>query len=123
LIDDERDTSPVPMSVKDGQKSSSPLGVVIGGRDIIATKTGIGSIRFYAPVKRYKAGRIVKADDGRAMLGVLSRDRHVANALVTTTSQCAPGEFEEFKDFMPHRLELKGGAQLLEWLQQIRSQR
>ncbi len=93
------------------------------GRDIIATKAGIGSIRFYDQVKRYKPGRIVKADDGRAMLGVLSRDRHVAKALVTTTSQCAPGVCEEFKGFMPHRLELKGGAPLLEWLQQIRSQR
>jgi restriction system protein len=61
-------------------------------------------------VKPYKPGRIVKADDVRAMLGVLTRDRNVSKAPVTTTSQFAPGVFEEFKDFMPHRLELKGGA-------------
>jgi restriction system protein len=93
------------------------------GRDIIATRTGIGSIRFYDQVKRYRPGHIVKADEVRAMLGVLTRDQNVSKALVTTTSQFAPGVFEELRDFMPYRLELKGGAQLLEWLQQIRKSR
>jgi len=92
------------------------------GRDIIATKTGIGSICFYDQVKAYNPGHIVPADDVRAMFGVLSLHQNVSKAIVTTTSQFAPGVFDEFKSVMPHRLELKDRAQLLEWLQQIRRQ-
>ena len=94
-----------------------------GGRDIIATKPGIGSIRFYDQVKAYKPGHIVAANEVRAMYGVLNLHQNVSKAVVTTTSQFAPGVFDEFKAVMPHRLELKGRAQLLEWLQQIRSQK
>ena len=93
------------------------------GRDIIATKPGIGSIRFYDQVKAYKPGHIVKADEVRAMYGVLNLHQNVSKAIVTTTSQFAPGVFDEFKAAMPYRLELKDRAPLLEWLQQIRSQK
>lgn len=91
-----------------------------GGRDIIATKTGIGSIRFYDQVKAYKPGHIVPAKEVREMFGVLNLHPNTSKALVTTTSQFAPGVFAEFKSVMPHRLELKDRAQLLQWLQQIR---
>jgi restriction system protein len=94
-----------------------------GGRDIIATKTGFGSICFYDQVKAYKPGHIVTANDVRAMYGVLNLHPNVSKALVTTTSRFAPGVFNEFKSVMPTRLELKEGAQLLEWLQQIHRQR
>ncbi len=93
------------------------------GRDVIATKAGIGSIRFYDQVKAYKPGHLVTADEVRAMYGVLNLHPNVSKAIVTTTSQFAPGMFDEFKPVMPHRLELKDRAPLLEWLQQIRSQR
>jgi restriction system protein len=93
------------------------------GRGIIATKTGIGSIRFYDQVKAYAPGHMVTADDVRAMAGVLSRDQNVSKALVTTTSRFAPGIYDEWKSLMPYRLELKEGAQLLAWLQQIRTQK
>src|SRR6266850_3024547 len=91
-----------------------------GGRDIIATKPGIGSIRFYDQVKAYKPGHIVTANEVRAMYGVLSLHQNVSKAIVTTTSHFAPGVFDEFKTVVPHRLELKDRALLLEWLQQIR---
>jgi len=94
-----------------------------GGRDIIATKPGIGSIRFYDQVKAYKPGHIVTANEVRAMYGVLSLHQNVSKAIVTTTSHFAPGVFDEFKTVVPHRLELKDRALLLEWLQQIRKQR
>jgi restriction system protein len=94
-----------------------------GGRDVIATRPGIGSIRFYDQVKAYKPGHIVTANDVRAMYGVLTLHQNVSKAIVTTTSQFAPGVFDEFKAVIPHRLELKDRAPLLEWLQQIRSQR
>jgi restriction system protein len=94
-----------------------------GGRDIIATKTGIGSIRFYDQVKAYKPGHFVTADDVRATYGVLNLHQNISKAIVTTTSRVAPGVFDEFESVMPYRLELKEGAQLLEWLQQIRKQR
>jgi len=94
-----------------------------GGRDIIATKTGIGSIRFYDQVKAYQPGHIVTADEVRAMYGVLSLHQNVSKAVMTTTSHFAPGVFDEFKNVMPHRLELKDRAQLLEWLQQLRKSR
>jgi restriction system protein len=93
------------------------------GRDIIASRIDVGSIRFYDQVKAHKPGRIVKATDVRAMLGVLDRDHNISKAIVTTTSQFAPGVFDELKSFMPYRLELKGRAQLLEWLQQIHRQK
>jgi restriction system protein len=94
-----------------------------GGRDIIATKIGIGSIRFYDQVKAYKPGHIVTADEVCSVYGVLNLHQNVSKAIVTTTSRFAPGVFEEFKPVMPHRLELKDRTQLLEWLQQIRRQR
>jgi len=44
------------------------------GRDVIATKPGIGAIRILDQVKAYKLGNKVPADDVRALLGVLTRD-------------------------------------------------
>jgi restriction system protein len=44
-----------------------------GGRDIIATKIGIGSIRFYDQVKAYKPGHIVTADEVRSVYGRASK--------------------------------------------------
>jgi restriction system protein len=94
-----------------------------GGRDIIATRTDVGAIRFYDQVKAFNPGHLVTANDVRAMAGVLYRDQNVSKAIVTTTSRFAPGVFDEWKSFTPTRLELKEGAQLIEWLQQIRRQR
>lgn len=92
-----------------------------GGRDVIATKSGFGSIRYLEQAKAYSPGHLVKHDDVRAMLGVLSTDSNASKGIITTTSDFAPGILngDEFKKFMPHRLETKNGVQLIEWIQQI----
>jgi len=86
------------------------------GRDVIATKPGIGSIRIVDQVKAYRPGHKVPAEDVRALLGVLTRDQNVSKGVVTTTSTFAPGVADEMKALIPNRLELKDGPLLLEWL-------
>ena len=88
------------------------------GRDIIATKPGFYSIRIIDQVKAYRPGHRVSADEVRALLGVLSADQNASKGLVTTTSEFAPKISEDrlLKPFMPHRLELKNGKQLTQWL-------
>jgi restriction system protein len=56
------------------------------------------------------------------MLGVLQTDPNVSKALVTTTSDFAPGIAQDsgLAQFMPFRLELKNGKQLLQWLKNLR---
>jgi restriction system protein len=92
-----------------------------GGRDIIATSHGIGSIRFFDQVKAYGPDRRVEANDVRAMIGVLTVDQNVSKAIITTTSDFAPGvlEDENIKRLMPFRLELKPKAVLLDWLSSL----
>jgi restriction system protein len=86
------------------------------GRDVIAIKHGIGSIRLFDQVKAYRPGHVVSADEVRGMVGVLSLDRNVSKGVVTTTSTFAPGVEEEFKPFMPYRIELKPRDKLIPWL-------
>lgn len=91
------------------------------GRDVIATKNGFGSIRIYDQVKAYKPGHLVTAEEVRAMSGILQGN--VSKGIVTTTSDFAPKLREDriLAPLMPHRLELKAGKQLLEWLEEIRA--
>jgi restriction system protein len=44
------------------------------GRDVIAVKKGLGSIRVIDQVKAYRPGHLVTADDVRALVGVLQGD-------------------------------------------------
>jgi restriction system protein len=92
-----------------------------GGRDVIATKHGFGSVRFLDQAKAYSPGNLVTHDDVRAMLGVLSGDTNASKALVTTTSDFAPGIYNApaIQRFVPNRLELKNGTQLRAWLAEI----
>jgi restriction system protein len=92
------------------------------GRDIIATRDDLGSIRIIDQVKAYKPGHRVPANDVRALLGVLSADHNVSKGIVTTTSEFAPGIYDDpfIKPFMPNRLDLRDGRQLLEWLRKAR---
>jgi len=96
-----------------------------GGRDVIATRNDVGSIRFFDQVKRYSPGRRVTANDVRALLGVLNADRNVSKGIVTTTAEFAPGieKDPDLSAFMPYRLELRSGKRLLEWLRQAYSRR
>jgi restriction system protein len=78
------------------------------GRDVIAIKKGFGSVKFIDQVKAYKAGHIVKADEVRALLGVLYGEQDASKAIFTTTSTFAPKIEEDkfIKPFLPFRLEL-----------------
>jgi restriction system protein len=94
------------------------------GRDVIATRHDIGSIRIVDQVKRYSKGRRVSANDINAILGVLTKQPNVSKGIVTTTSEFAPGilKDKELKAFMPYRLELKDGEKLIKWLKNIASE-
>ena len=89
------------------------------GRDVIATRNGIGSIRIYDQVKAYKPGHLVTADDVRALAGVLQGN--VSKGILTTTSDFAPRIEHDriMAPLMPHRLELKPGRVLVPWLDEI----
>ncbi len=89
------------------------------GRDIIATKSGFGSIRIFDQVKAYNPNLLVTAEEVRSMLGVITADQNVSKGIITTTSNFAPGVESEFKEFIPFRLELKPREQLLSWLKDI----
>jgi len=88
------------------------------GRDVIATKRGIGSIRIYDQVKAYGPDRPVPADDVRAFLGVVLAAQNVSKGVITTTSQFATGVPSDpfLSPFMPFKLELKPRDVLFPWL-------
>lgn len=91
------------------------------GRDVIATKRGFGSVRFLDQTKAYSPGHLVSHDNIRAMLGVLQTDSNSSKGVITTTSDFQPTirSSPEFQRFMPHRIELKNGTELLQWLREI----
>lgn len=94
-----------------------------GGKDIIATTSGLGAIRIFDQVKAYAPNHPVPANDVRALMGVISRTPNVSKAILTTTSNFAPGVYQEFKDDMPYRLELRPRERLIDDLVRIASNR
>jgi restriction system protein len=90
------------------------------GRDVIATKKGIGSIRVLDQVKAYKPGHLVTADDVRALLGVVTADR-ASKGFLTTTSAFAPNLPKDplLERFIPDRLELIDGVTLQARLEEL----
>ncbi len=90
------------------------------GRDIIAIKEGIGSVRIIDQVKAYKPSHLVTANDVRALFGVLQGDG-ASKGVLTTTSDFAPRiKTDPFiAPWIPSRLELINGKTLFERLQQI----
>jgi restriction system protein len=92
-----------------------------GGKDIIATKRGVGSIRIFDQVKAYKPPHLVDADEVRAMIGVITGHQNVSKGIITTTSEFAPKVLDDpaIAPFVPYRLELKPREPLLTWLEQL----
>ncbi len=88
------------------------------GRDVIATRHGVCSIRIVDQIKAYKRGHVVTADEVNSMLGVLNKDQNASKGIVSTTSRFAPGIEKDsgIKAFMPYRLELKDGEELRRFL-------
>jgi restriction system protein len=88
------------------------------GRDVVATKTGLGSIRIFDQVKAYRPGTIVTADDVRSLVGTITMAGNVSKGVITTTSKFAPRlEADEYiAGFIPYRVELRDRDALLPWL-------
>lgn len=90
------------------------------GRDVIATKRGIGSIRVIDQVKAYSPSNRVTADDVRALCGILTPDG-ASKGFLTTTSSFAPGIQSDLllTKWMPNQLELIDGTSLLKRLTEL----
>jgi restriction system protein len=95
-----------------------------GGRDVIATRHDVGTIRILEQTKAYAPRTQVTHDDVRAMIGVLSIDRSASKGIITTTSDFQPTVLgsPEFAPYMSSRLELRNGAMLREWLETLAPQ-
>ena len=91
------------------------------GRDIIASRDDVGSIRFYDQVKAYTPGHVVRLEEVHAMVGVLTTQPNVSKAVITTTSTFAPGVVTDpgIKQLIPYRLDLKDRDALLPWLSSL----
>jgi restriction system protein len=94
------------------------------GRDVIAVKRGLGSVRIIDQVKAFAPTHLVPADDVRALMGVVIGDR-ASKGFLTTTSNFAPGIAKDpvIQDFIPNRLELIDGSMLLARLDQLAGNR
>src|SRR6266568_6969587 len=81
------------------------------GRDVIAVKRGLFTVRILDQVKAYKPGRVVTANDVRALVGVLSTDFRATKGIVTTTADFAPRIETDpsIAPLIPYRLELVNG--------------
>ncbi len=95
------------------------------GRDVIAVKKGIGSIKVIGSVKAYKPGLLVGYDDIRALLGVMTGERDTSKGIITTTSDFPPKVANDpfIAPFLPTRLELMNGALLRKWLLDLRKRK
>jgi restriction system protein len=90
------------------------------GRDVIAVKKGLGTVRIIDQVKAYKPTHLVDANDVRALMGILHADG-ASKGFVTTTSDFAPGIQTDplITPLMPSRLELVNGSALLQRLSEL----
>jgi restriction system protein len=91
------------------------------GRDVIATRNGIGCVKILSSVKAYRPGHLVTHDDVRALLGVLAAEPDASKGIVATTSEFAPliETSPQIKQYMPTRLELLNGTKLQGWLKDL----
>jgi restriction system protein len=90
------------------------------GRDIIAVKHGLGTVRIIDQVKAYGPNHLVTANDLRALLGVLKADK-ASKGFLTTTSDFAPRLRNDIllEPFMPAQIELINGKMLLTRLEEL----
>jgi restriction system protein len=91
------------------------------GRDVIAIRKGVGSIKILDSVKAYKPGHLVTKEEVHALMGVLAVDPNASKGILTTTSDFAPRLLEDTRlaQTVPHRIELMNGTQLREWLNEL----
>ena len=91
------------------------------GRDVIAVKNGIGTVRVINSVKAYAPDRPVDQDDVRALMGVVAADHKASKGIVTTTSTFAPRMLDDpfIAAMVPFRIELMDGVALRRWLVEL----
>jgi restriction system protein len=94
------------------------------GRDVIATKKGIGTVRVIEQVKAYTPPRLVTANDVRALVGVLELDG-AAKGFLSTTSDFAPKISTDalLKKVIPSRIQLINGTELFARLEELAGQK
>jgi restriction system protein len=92
------------------------------GRDVIAIKRGLGTIRVIDQVKAYGPNHLVTAEEVRALLGVLQADG-ASKGFLTTTSGFAPRLRRDIllTPWIGPRLELIDGKQLINRLSELAS--
>ena len=91
------------------------------GRDVIAEKPGVGTIRVLDQVKQYKPGHVVTADEVRAFLFVADRD-DATKCFITTTSTFAPRLMADkliAPEIKKGFLELRTGTETVAWLREL----
>jgi restriction system protein len=96
------------------------------GRDVIAVKRGVCTVRVIEQVKAYNPDHLVDANDVRALIGVLAGGMDSASkACLSTTSDFAPRITTDptITRWMPSQLELVNGAQLFARLAEIADQK
>jgi restriction system protein len=88
------------------------------GRDVIAMKHGVGSVRILGSVKAYRPGHLVTKEEVHALAGVVNLDTSASKGIFTTTSDFAPRLLADpyLAKAVPHRIELMNGKRLREWL-------
>jgi restriction system protein len=91
------------------------------GRDVIAVRRGVGTVRILGSVKAYAPGHRVTHDDVRALAGVLSGDPQATKGILATTSDFAPTVRTDpiLAPLIPYRVELMDGAALRAWLSEL----
>jgi restriction system protein len=92
------------------------------GRDVIAEKDGIGSMRLLGSMKAYGPDHRVPREHVHEMLGVVDAER-ATKGMIVTTSDFAPQIFASpgLEASARHRLELINGSQLQCWLKRLTS--
>jgi restriction system protein len=78
----------------------------------------VGSVKILGSVKANGPGNLVRYDDVRALLGVLSGELDASKSMVMTTSDFPPKIRQDpfIAPFLPTRLELMNGQELRDWL-------
>jgi restriction system protein len=92
-----------------------------GGKDVIAVKPGIGSMRILGSVKAYSPGHLVARAHVHEMLGVVGSDPAATKGIIATTSDFAPRLLDDPKiaAHVPYKLELMNGERLQTWLAEL----
>lgn len=88
------------------------------GRDVVAYKYGVGSVKIIGSVKAYASHRKVPYGDVRDLAGVVGMEQDASKGMLITTS-CFPSKIEQepfISRLLPTRLELIDKDKLLDWL-------